>query len=202
MGSPAVVFAALSRLTSAFRQSGVPKYNLAQILVKPQPLDPHRLYLSVYPTRQHSSSGGETGPVGQIGPPWQHLNVGRLAFRHGYSQSVLPALRAKFASAIHGKSIPIWRNGSYSIRPVKTDCLSASASMESLSGESSFTRNRQPMELATEADEGRVFHRLPADPNGSFRNFSGKNSSRKSRMSWRAKLRQCISCRSRWRWQP
>ena len=33
---------------------GVPKYNLSQDLLNPAPLDPQRLYLSIYPEREHA----------------------------------------------------------------------------------------------------------------------------------------------------
>ncbi len=77
----AVVFAALLATYICIPpNSGVPKYNLAQSLLEPQPLDPHRLYRLSH-TGNILSSGGETGTGWTNCPPWQHLNVGRLAFR-------------------------------------------------------------------------------------------------------------------------
>src|SRR4029077_2110540 len=64
----AVVFAALLATYICIPpNSGAPKYNLAHPLLEPQPLDPHRLYLSVYPTpATFYRVEAKPGPVGQI----------------------------------------------------------------------------------------------------------------------------------------
>ena len=57
---------------------GVPKYNLSQELTQPAPLDPQRLYLSVYPPPERRlSSRKKSGTLRHDVAHWQHLDVGR-----------------------------------------------------------------------------------------------------------------------------
>jgi hypothetical protein len=64
---PAIIFTAL--LATYFCISpncGVPKYNLAQSLLQPEPLDRHRLYLSFYPPPEFAYRlEAQPRPVGQ-----------------------------------------------------------------------------------------------------------------------------------------
>ncbi|PYI82736.1 MAG: hypothetical protein DMF09_13785, partial [Verrucomicrobia bacterium] len=49
---------------------GVPKYNFSQELLKPSPLDPQRLYLSIYPWAElNYRVEKKPQPVGQIVRP-------------------------------------------------------------------------------------------------------------------------------------
>ena len=60
---------------------GVPKYNLAQELTKPAPLDPERLYLSVYPAPEFAYRvENKPEPFGTTSASRQHLHVGRRPF--------------------------------------------------------------------------------------------------------------------------
>src|SRR5205814_2946909 len=83
----AVVFAALLATYICIPpNSGVPKYNLAQSLLEPQPLDPHRLYLSVYPTpATFYRCEAKPGPVGQIIRLGSTSMWAGLRFVNGYS---------------------------------------------------------------------------------------------------------------------
>ena len=66
-----------------------------------------------------------------------------LRFVNGYSPIRPAGVAREFASAIHGDVDPDLRNGLQ--HQVKTDCSSASASMESSLREKSISpRNRQP----------------------------------------------------------
>ncbi len=59
---------------------GVPRYNFSQELLKPAPLDPQRLYLSVYPWAELTyCMANKPKPVGQTLRPGSTLDVGRIA---------------------------------------------------------------------------------------------------------------------------
>jgi len=113
------------------------------ILVRAAATRFNRLYLAFIPHRHILSSGGETGPVDKLSAcstsMWAGLRSSTVT-----AQSVLPALR-RFASAIHGEVDPDLAQWFLQIRPVKTDCSSAIASMDHCRGESSITRNGSRM---------------------------------------------------------
>src|SRR6266853_1229791 len=104
----AVVFAALLATYICIPpNSGVPKYNLAQSLLEPQPLDPHRLYLSVYPTpATFYRVEAKPGPVGQIVRLGSTSMWAGLRFVNGYSPIRPAGVAREFASAIHGDIDP------------------------------------------------------------------------------------------------
>ena len=83
---------------------GVPKYNLGQDLLKPAPLDPARLYLSVYqPPETNYRIEKKPQPVGQIVRPGSTPMWAGLHFLNGYSP-ILPAGVARdFDFRIHGE---------------------------------------------------------------------------------------------------
>ena len=83
---------------------GVPKYNLSQELIDPAPLDPQRLYLSIYPEPE-SAFRVEKKPqsVGELVRPGSTPMWGGLRFVNGYSP-ILPAGVARdFDFRIHGE---------------------------------------------------------------------------------------------------
>ena len=60
---------------------GVPTYNFSQELLKPAPLDPARLYLSIYPWAELTYCvSNKPQPVGEVLRPGSTLDVGRTAF--------------------------------------------------------------------------------------------------------------------------
>src|SRR5207253_3217920 len=70
---------------------GVPKYNLSQQLLDPAPLDPQRLYLSVYPPAESTYRiEKKSAPVGQLVRPGSTSMWAGLRFINGYSP-ILPA---------------------------------------------------------------------------------------------------------------
>ena len=83
---------------------GVPKYNLSQELLKPEPLDPARLYLSVYqPPESNYRIEKKPQPVGQVVRPGSTPMWAGLRFLNGYSP-ILPAGVARdFDFRIHGE---------------------------------------------------------------------------------------------------
>ena len=86
---------------------GVPKYNLSQQLLDPAPLDPQRLYLSIYPEAESNYRlEKKAGPVGQLIRPGSTSMWAGLHFVNGYSP-ILPAGAAReFDFRIHGEINP------------------------------------------------------------------------------------------------
>src|SRR6185503_2608167 len=65
---------------------GVPRYNFSQRLLKPAPLDPQRLYLSVYPWAELTyCTSNKPEPVGQTLRPGSTSMWAGLRFINGYS---------------------------------------------------------------------------------------------------------------------
>jgi hypothetical protein len=159
----AVVFVALLATYICIPpNSGVPKYNLAQSLLDPQPLDPQRLYLSVYPPPERFYRGeAKPGPVGQVVRPGSTSMWAGLRFVNGYSP-IRPAGAARaLASAIHGEIDPDLAPWLLQHEAGK-DGLLERIGIDGIIVAREFAFIPQPAtewELATEADEGRVFHR-------------------------------------------
>src|SRR3984893_12229132 len=86
---------------------GVPKYNLDQKLTEGAPLDPQRLYLSIYPPPELSYRiEKKPEPVGQIVRPGSTSMWAGLRFINSYSP-ILPAGVARaFGFAAHGEIDP------------------------------------------------------------------------------------------------
>ncbi len=86
---------------------GVPKYPFGPALKDPAPLDPARLYLSVYPPPEEAyrvgAAEGETGLVVRPGstPFWAGLR-----FLNGYSPILAGGVAADLSASIHGEIDP------------------------------------------------------------------------------------------------
>jgi hypothetical protein len=177
----AVVFATLLATYICIPpNSGVPKYNLAQSLLEPQPLDPHRLYLSVYPTpATFYRVEAKPGPVGKIVRLGSTSMWAGLRFVNGYSPIRPAGVAREFASAIHGEVDPDLAQWFLQHQAGENGLLER-IGIDGIIVAREFNFTPQPAaewELATEADEGRVFHRR-GQPIPMVRsvNFSGKNS--------------------------
>ena len=86
---------------------GVPKYNLDQRLLDPVPLDPARLYLSVYPPPETDYRvEKKSGPIGQIVRPGSTSMFARLRFINGYSPIRPAGVARAFSAYIHGELDP------------------------------------------------------------------------------------------------
>jgi hypothetical protein len=86
---------------------GVPKYNLSQELLKPPPLDPSRLYLSIYPWAELTYRvEKKSQPVGQIVRPGSTSMWAKLHFINGYSPIRPAGVAREFATTIHGEINP------------------------------------------------------------------------------------------------
>jgi hypothetical protein len=177
----AVVFAALLATYICIPpNSGVPKYNLAQSLLEPQPLDPHRLYLSVYPTpATFYRVEAKPGPVGQIVRLGSTSMWAGLRFVNGYSPIRPAGVAREFASAIHGDVDPDLAQWFLQHQAGENGLLER-IGIDGIIVAREFDFTPQPAaewELATDTEEGRVFHRR-GQPIPMVRsvNFSGKNS--------------------------
>lgn len=83
---------------------GVPKYNLNQDLVNPAPLDPARLYLSIYPPAEIIyRTENKSRPIGQIVRPGSTSMFAGLRFVNGYSPILASGVAKEFGFAIHGE---------------------------------------------------------------------------------------------------
>ncbi len=83
---------------------GVPKYNLSQDLLKAAPLDPARLYLSVYPAAEIIyRTESKPRPIGQITRPGSTSMLAGLHFVNGYSPILASGVAKEFGFAIHGE---------------------------------------------------------------------------------------------------
>ena len=84
--------------------AGVPKFNLAQQLLEPAPLDPERLYLSVYPPPEFDyRAEKKPGPIGQTVRPGSTSMWAQLRFINGYSPICPAGVARQFRSATHGE---------------------------------------------------------------------------------------------------
>ena len=177
----AVVFAALLATYICIPpNSGVPKYNLAQSLLERQPLDPQRLYLSVYPPpEKFYRVEAKPGPVGQIVRLGSTSMWAGLRFVNGYSPIRPAGVAREFVSAIHGEVDPDLAQWLLQHQAGENGLLER-IGIDGVIVAREFDFTPQPVaewELATEADEGRVFHRRgQAMPMVRSVNFSGKNS--------------------------
>ena len=86
---------------------GVPRYNFSQELLKPAPLDPQRLYLSVYPWAELTYCvGNKPQPVGQTLRPGSTSMWAGLRFINGYSPIRAAGVAREFKTTIHGEINP------------------------------------------------------------------------------------------------
>jgi hypothetical protein len=85
----------------------VPKFNLSQQLLEPAPLDPERLYLSVYPPPEFDYRvEKKPGPVGQIVRPGSTSMWAHLRFINGYSPISPAGVARAFHVGTHGEIDP------------------------------------------------------------------------------------------------
>ncbi|MFN2622147.1 MAG: hypothetical protein ABR611_04805 [Chthoniobacterales bacterium] len=83
---------------------GVPKYNLAQELTDPAPLDPQRLYLSIYPAPETAYPvENHPEPFGTTIRPGSTSMWAGIRFINGYSPIRPAGVAREFDFAIHGE---------------------------------------------------------------------------------------------------
>jgi len=162
--SPAIVtFAAL--LTTYLwipPNCGVPKYNLAPELTQPAPLDPQRLYLSVYPAPEDAYRLEKLSePFGTTVRPGSTSMWGGIRLINGYSPIRPSGVAREFAFAIHGEIRPNVAN-SLLERESGADGLLARIGVDGIIVANEVATNPQPdteWELTVTTKEGRAFHR-------------------------------------------
>ena len=141
---------------------GVPKYNLAQQLTTPAPLDPERLYLSVYPAPEFAYRLERTpepfDTTLRIGSTSMWSGVHLL---NGYSPIRPSGVAREFDFAIHGEIRPELGH-SLLENEGGPDGKLARLGVDGIIVANEFGWKPQPdseWELAVATEEGRVFHR-------------------------------------------
>jgi hypothetical protein len=144
---------------------GVPTYNFSQKLLRPAPLDPARLYLSIYPWAELTYCvANEPQPVGEVLRPGSTPMWAGLHFINGYSPIRPAGVAREFATSIHGEINP--GVGGYLLdRQAGNDGELALLGVDGIVVARELDITPQPTsewELVLTTDEGRVFHRTGA----------------------------------------
>ncbi|MFN2507913.1 MAG: hypothetical protein ABR589_03975 [Chthoniobacterales bacterium] len=164
---------------------GVPKYNLAQTLTQPEPLDRERLYLSVYPPAEHAYREGEKPePVGQVVRPGSSSMWAGVRFINGYSPIRPAGVARQFDVAIHGHLAP-WSREYLLEWEAGADGKLARLGIDGVAVANELELRPKPeaeWELAHVSQEGRVYHRrggqlsrvrsVPSQPDRPHEQFS------------------------------
>jgi hypothetical protein len=144
---------------------GVPRYNFTEDLLKPAPLDPRRLYLSVYPWAELTyAATSKPQPVGQTLRPGSTSMWASLRFINGYSPIRAAGVAREFATSIHGEINP--DVGSYLLNHQagsegELDLIGVDGIV--VAREVSITpQPSSEWELVVSTEEGNVFHRRSA----------------------------------------
>lgn len=141
---------------------GVPKFNLAQQLLEPAPLDPERLYLSVYPPPEFDYRvERKPGPIGQIVRPGSTSMWAQLRFINGYSPILPAGVARNFHFATHGEIDPDVANHLLT-KQSGADGKLAQLGVDGIVIAREINVDPQPASewtLASSNDEGRVFNR-------------------------------------------
>jgi hypothetical protein len=141
---------------------GVPRYNFSQELLEPAPLDPQRLYLSIYPWAELTyAMTNKPQPVGQTLRPGSTSMWAGLRFINGYSPVRAAGVAREFATSIHGEINPdvgrhllsdqAGRDGRLALIGVDGVVVAKEVGLTPQPG--------SEWELAVSTDEGDVFHR-------------------------------------------
>jgi hypothetical protein len=144
---------------------GVPRYDFSQELLKPAPLDPQRLYLSVYPWAELTyAMTNKPQPVGQTLRPGSTSMWAGLRFINGYSPIRAAGVAREFATSIHGEINP--DVGSHLLNDqAGRDGELALTGVDGVVVAQEVGLTPQPSsewELVVSTDEGNVFHRRSA----------------------------------------
>jgi hypothetical protein len=144
---------------------GVPRYNFSQELLKPAPLDPQRLYLSVYPWAELTyAMTNKPQPVGQTLRPGSTSMWAGLRFINGYSPIRAAGVAREYATSIHGEINP--DIGSHLLNhQAGIDGELALMGVDGIVVAQEVSITPQPSsewELVVSTDEGNVFHRRSA----------------------------------------
>jgi hypothetical protein len=145
--------------------SGVPRYNFSQELLKPAPLDSGRLYLSIYPWAELTYCiSNKPQPVGEVLRPGSTPMWAGLHFINGYSPIRAAGVAREFATSIHGEINPTAGSSLLSDQG-GTDGKLALLGVDGIVVARELDITPQPTsewEAVLTTDEGRVFHRRGA----------------------------------------
>ena len=141
---------------------GVPRYNFTQQLLEPAPLDPQRLYLSVYPWAELTyAMTNKPQPVGQTLRPGSTSMWAGLRFINGYSPIRAAGVAREFATSIHGEINPdvgsnllnhqAGRDGALALMGVDGVVVAREVDLK--------PQPSSEWELVVSTDEGNVFYR-------------------------------------------
>jgi hypothetical protein len=141
---------------------GVPKYNLPQALTRSAPLDPQRLYLSIYPAPEQTYRiEKQPDPVGTTVRPGSTSMFAGVRFLNGYSPIRPAGVAREFDVAIHGEIRPDTGNSLLEHGSAE-DGILAQLGVDGIIVASEVGTNPNPESewiLTTTTKEGRVFHR-------------------------------------------
>src|SRR6516165_6505115 len=144
---------------------GVPRYNFSQELLKAAPLDPHRLYLSVYPWEELTyCTSNKPQAVGQTLRPGSTSMWAGLRFINGYSPIRAAGVAREFATSIHGEINPDMGSNLLN-RQAGPEGELALLGVDGIVVAREVNLAPQPTtewELVVSTDEGSVFHRRSA----------------------------------------
>jgi len=163
---PAITFVAfLTTYLCLPTNCGVPKYNFSQALLKPAPLDPQRLYLSIYPWAELTYCvANKPQPVGQTLRPGSTSMWAGLHFINGYSPIRPAGVAREFATTIHGEINPDMGNYLLNYQAGEAGELTL-LGVDGIVVARELDIAPQPAsewQLVFSTDEGRVFHRRGA----------------------------------------
>ena len=158
-------FALLASYLCIPTNCGVPRYNFSQELLKPEPLDPQRLYLSVYPWAELTyATVNKPQSVGQTLRPGSTSMWARLRFINGYSPIRAAGVAREFATSIHGEINPDVGSNLLNHQAGRDGEL-ALMGVDGIVVAQEVNITPQPdseWELVVSTDEGNVFHRRSA----------------------------------------
>jgi hypothetical protein len=141
---------------------GVPTYNFSPQLLKAAPLDPARLYLSIYPWAELTYCvSNKPQPVGEVLRPGSTPMWAGLHFINGYSPIRPAGVAREFATSIHGEINPDVGNYLLNNQAGKDGEL-ALLGVDGIVVARELDITPQPTsewEAVLTTDEGRVFHR-------------------------------------------
>jgi hypothetical protein len=142
---------------------GVPRFNFSQQLLKPAPLDPQRLYLSIYPPPEWNYRvETEPQPVGQVVRPGSTSMWAGVRLINGYSPIEAAGVAREFGFATHGEIDPGVAES------LLSDEAGADGLLARLGIDGIIVANEMDMaptpesewRLVFSSDEGRVYHRI------------------------------------------
>jgi hypothetical protein len=146
---------------------GVPKFNFAQELTQPAPLDSQRLYLSVYPAPEIAyRTEQRPKPFGTTVRPGSTSMWGEIRFINGYSPIRPAGVAREFDCAIHGE-ISWTKAATLLQKESASDGLLARLGVDGIIVANEVGLVPEPVSewhVVGATDEGRIFHRWESLP--------------------------------------